>query len=176
MSETEVLKVRLLRNGAKLPWRATPLATGYDVFACLESGLPLELGPDVVLVPTGIAIEAPFGYDVQIRPRSGLSRQGVAVELGTIDADYRGELFVAMRTFGSRSSYLIEQGDRIAQLVIARGMSTSQCVSGMIGPMCMTVSAPSNEASAPHAGSGQPRRWPKRKPAAHASPATTRTA
>ena len=134
MSETEVLKVRLLRNGAKLPWRATPLATGYDVFACLESGLPLELGPDVVLVPTGIAIEAPFGYDVQIQPRSGLSRHGVAVELGTIDADYRGELFVAMRTFGSRSSYLIERGDRIAQLVIARLADISLQVVDVLTP------------------------------------------
>src|SRR5438445_11357278 len=110
------------------------LVTGSDVCACLESGLTLQLGPDVVLVPTGIAIEAPFGYDVQVRPRSGLSRQGVAVELGTIDADYRGELFVSMRTFGSRSSYLIEQGDRIAQLVIARVADISLQVVDVLTP------------------------------------------
>jgi dUTP diphosphatase len=134
VSEPEALKVRLLRDGAKLPWRATPLATGYDLFACLESGMPLQLGPDVVLVPTGIAIEAPFGYDVQVRPRSGLSRQGVAVELGTIDVDYRGELFVSMHTFGSRPSYLIEHGDRIAQLVIARVADISVQVVDVLTP------------------------------------------
>jgi dUTP pyrophosphatase len=120
VSETEVLKVRVLREGGRLPWRATPLATGYDLFACLDPGDSVKVGPDVIVVPTGIAIEAPAGYDVQVRPRSGLSRQGVTVEFGTIDADYRGEIFVSMHTFGSRSAYLIEHGDRIAQLVIGR--------------------------------------------------------
>ena len=79
-----------------------------------------KLGPDVTLVPTGIACEAPLGYDVQIRPRSGLARRGVNVILGTLDSDYRGELFVSMHTFGSTVSYQIETGDRVAQLVISR--------------------------------------------------------
>jgi dUTP pyrophosphatase len=113
------LKVKLLRAGARLPERATPGATGLDLYACLDREY-VEVGPDVTLVPTGIAIEAPAGFDVQVRPRSGLSRQGVNVVLGTIDADYRGEILVSMHTFGSRKSYPVAQGDRIAQLVVSR--------------------------------------------------------
>jgi dUTP pyrophosphatase len=114
------LRVKRLRPGARLPFRATQAATGLDVYACLEAPGYLEIGPDVTLVPTGVAFELPPGYDVQVRPRSGLSRQSVNVILGTIDADYRGELFVSMHTFGTRESYRIQDGDRIAQLVISR--------------------------------------------------------
>ena len=112
------IKVQLLRPGARLPQRATPGASGLDLHACLEA--PIDLTPDVTLVPTGIAIEAPPGYDLQIRPRSGLARRGVDVILGTLDSDYRGEVFVSMRTFGSLASYRVEDGNRIAQLVISR--------------------------------------------------------
>ena len=112
------IKVKLLRPGARLPAFATPGASGLDLFACLVA--PLELSQDVTLVSTGIAIEAPRGYDLQIRPRSGLARRGVDVVLGTLDSDYRGEVFVSMRTFGSLRSYRIEDGDRIAQLVVSR--------------------------------------------------------
>jgi len=120
VAESDVVRVKLLRDGARLPWRATAQATGFDLFACLPAGESLEVGPDVTLVPTGIALEAPAGFDVQVRPRSGLSRQGVTAELGTIDADYRGEIFVSMHTFGSLSTYQIQHGDRIAQLVVGR--------------------------------------------------------
>lgn len=112
------LRVKLLRPGALMPVRATASSSGLDLYACLEE--PIELGPDVTLVPVGIAIEAPDGYDVQIRPRSGLGRHGVNVVYGTIDSDYRGELFVSMYTFGSRTSYTILPGDRIAQLVVSK--------------------------------------------------------
>jgi dUTP pyrophosphatase len=112
------IKVKLLRPGARLPAFATPGASGLDLYACLEA--PVDLSPDVMLVPTGIAIEAPRGYDLQIRPRSGLARRGVDAILGTLDSDYRGEVFVSMRTFGSLTSYRIEDGDRIAQLVISK--------------------------------------------------------
>jgi dUTP pyrophosphatase len=71
-------------------------------------------------VPTGVAIEAPMGLDVQIRPRSGLSSKGVMVTLGTIDADYRGELLVTMYVLPHRGPHVVEDGDRIAQLVISR--------------------------------------------------------
>lgn len=71
-------------------------------------------------MPAGIAIEFPPGYDVQVRPRSGLSAKGVGVTLGTIDADYRGELLVTMWTFGDTETHEIRNGDRIAQLVIAQ--------------------------------------------------------
>jgi dUTP pyrophosphatase len=112
------IRVKLLRPGARMPAFATPGASGLDLYACL--GAPLELSQDVTLVPTGIAVEAPPGFDMQIRPRSGLARRGVDVVLGTIDSDYRGEVFVSMRTFGSLTSYRIEDGDRIAQLVVSR--------------------------------------------------------
>jgi dUTP pyrophosphatase len=65
-------------------------------------------------------MEFPYGFDLQVRPRSGLSARGVGVALGTIDADYRGELLVTMWTFGSRREYVVQDGDRIAQLVVAR--------------------------------------------------------
>ena len=118
MTDSAVLKVKLLRPGAQLPVRATPGSSGLDLYACLDA--PVDLGPDVTLVPTGISIEAPVGYDLQIRPRSGLGRRGVDLILGTLDPDYRGEVFVSMRTFGSTTSFRIEDGDRIAQLVVAR--------------------------------------------------------
>ena len=118
MTEPAVLKIKLLRPGAKLPERATPGSSGLDLYACLDA--PVELGPDVTLVPTGIAIEAPPGYDLQIRPRSGLGRRGVDLIFGTLDSDYRGEVFVSMRTFGSTASFRVEHGDRIAQLVVSK--------------------------------------------------------
>lgn len=117
MSEP-VLKVKLLRDGARLPVRATSGSSGLDLFACLDT--PIDLTQDVTLVPTGIATEAPAGYDLQIRPRSGLGRRGVDIIYGTVDSDYRGEIFVSMRTFGSTQSFRIEHGDRIAQLVISK--------------------------------------------------------
>lgn len=112
------IRVKKLRHGAHLPVRATTGSTGYDLFACLDANL--AVGPEPTRVPTGIAIEAPAGYDVQIRPRSGLSSKGVMVTLGTIDADYRGELLVTMYTLPHREPHVVHDGDRIAQLVISR--------------------------------------------------------
>jgi dUTP pyrophosphatase len=114
------LKVRRLRPTARLPQRATPGSTGLDLFACIEGAGSIKLGRDPVLVPTGIAIEVPPGYDAQVRPRSGLSAKGVGVTFGTIDSDYRGEVLVTMYLFGALDSHIIRHGDRIAQLVISR--------------------------------------------------------
>jgi len=119
-AEGPTLRVQLLRPGARLPQRATPGASGLDLFACIEAPGSVEVGRDPVRVPTGIAIEVPPGYEAQVRPRSGLSAQGVGVTFGTIDSDYRGEVLVTMYLFGSRESHTIRHGDRIAQLVIAR--------------------------------------------------------
>ena len=116
----DVLKVKLLRPGARLPSRATAGSTGLDLYACLEAPGYVDLGPDAALVPTGIAIEAPVGFDVQIRPRSGLGREGVTLIFGTIDSDYRGEILVSMHTFGTRTSHRVRHGDRIGQLVVSR--------------------------------------------------------
>ena len=118
MSETAVLRVQRLRPDAHLPKRATPSSTGYDLYACLDEDL--IVGQEPTLVPTGIAIEAPSGYDVQVRPRSGLSSKGVQVAFGTIDSDYRGEVLVTMYVLPYRQPHTIRPGDRIAQLVIAR--------------------------------------------------------
>ncbi len=118
MSETAVLRVQRLRPDAHLPERATPSSTGYDLYACLDEDL--VVGQEPTLVPTGIAIEAPPGYDVQVRPRSGLSVKGVQVTFGTIDSDYRGEVLVTMYVLPYREPHLIRPGDRIAQLVVGR--------------------------------------------------------
>jgi dUTP pyrophosphatase len=113
------LKVLRLHPEARLPERATPGAAGLDLYACLPDGDVL-LGRDPVRVPAGVAIEIPPGYDVQVRPRSGLSLEGVGVAFGTIDSDYRGEVLVTMWVFGSRTEHRVRHGDRIAQLVVAR--------------------------------------------------------
>jgi dUTP pyrophosphatase len=122
-----LLKVKRLRPDAVLPSRATPGSSGLDLFACIEGRGSLELTVDPQLVPTGIAIEMPNGYDATIRPRSGLGSRGINVVFGTIDSDYRGELLVSMYVFGSRSDYRISHGDRIAQLVVARLADLAVC-------------------------------------------------
>ena len=115
------LKVKKLNPRAILPKKATESASGYDLFACIDEGsITLNKDADPQMVPTGIAIETPPGFDAQIRPRSGLSLKGVGVTFGTIDSDYRGELKVTMYLFGGKKSFTVNHGDRIAQLVIAR--------------------------------------------------------
>ena len=115
---TAAIRVALLREGARLPFRATPGSTGFDIFACLQDGEEIIVGPDPVLIPTGIALEFPPTLDVQIRPRSGLSSRGVMSTVGTIDSDYRGEVFVTMYTVGNRPPHAVRSGDRIAQMVV----------------------------------------------------------
>ncbi|MEX0801533.1 MAG: dUTP diphosphatase [Dehalococcoidia bacterium] len=118
MIETATLRVQRLRPGARLPERATPGSTGYDLYACLDGDI--EVGQAPALIPTGLAIEAPAGYDVQIRPRSGLSSKGVMATFGTIDSDYRGELLVTLFVLPYRGPHTVRPGDRIAQLVVGR--------------------------------------------------------
>ncbi len=114
-----VIRVKRVRPGARLPRRATQGSSGFDLYASLEAG-DVIVGQYPVLIPTGIAIEAPPGYDVQIRPRSGLARQGVLCTYGTIDADYRGELMVTMYTMALDIEHRIQDGDRIAQIVVSQ--------------------------------------------------------
>jgi len=118
--ETSILKVKRLRPGARLPERATEGSSGLDLFACIDGQDHVLLGRRPVRVGTGIAIEFPRGFDVQVRPRSGLAAKGVGVTLGTIDSDYRGEVLVTMYLFGDLEEYRIGNGDRIAQLVVTR--------------------------------------------------------
>ena len=120
MEQPQALKVKKLRPDARLPERATPGATGLDLFACIRGQGTVALGPEPTLIGTGIAIEVPKGYDVQIRPRSGLSTRGIGVALGTVDSDYRGEVMVTMYLFSLGATHKVGHGDRIAQMVIAR--------------------------------------------------------
>ena len=115
------LKIKRLRPNAKLPKRATPSSTGLDIFACIDGEGAIKLvGTQPKAIPTGIAIEMPMGYDVQIRPRSGLSSQGVGVTFGTIDSDYRGEVLITMYLFDPNATFEIRHGDRIAQMAISK--------------------------------------------------------
>lgn len=103
-----------------LPAYATDGSAGMDLLAAVDGDLPLQPG-ERTLVPTGLAIALPAGYEAQIRPRSGLAlKHGVTVlnAPGTIDADYRGELGVILINHGARS-FTVERGSRIAQLIIA---------------------------------------------------------
>jgi dUTP pyrophosphatase len=117
--EALTLRVLRLRPGARLPQRQTALASGYDLHACLQDG-PLTVGETPVRVPTGIAVAAAPGLDVQVRPRSGLSARGVMAVFGTLDADYRGEVMVTLYCLPAVGAYEVQDGDRIAQLVVSR--------------------------------------------------------
>lgn len=103
-----------------LPAYATAEAAGMDVAAAVTGDLVIAPG-DIVLVPTGFRVSLPSGYELQVRPRSGLAvRHGLTIvnSPGTIDADYRGEVKVALVNLG-RQPYTVKRGDRIAQLVLA---------------------------------------------------------
>ena len=104
-----------------LPAYMTPEAAGMDLFAAVTEPLLLPPG-DRVLVPTGLQIALPAGFEGQIRPRSGLAvKHGITVlnSPGTIDADYRGEIKVILINLG-QEPYTITRGDRIAQLIVSK--------------------------------------------------------
>ena len=104
-----------------LPAYETKGSSGMDIRAWTEEEIILRPG-DIRLVPTGISISIPQGYEAQIRPRSGLALKhgiGLVNSPGTIDSDYRGEIGIIMVNFG-KEPFIIRRGDRIAQMVIAR--------------------------------------------------------
>ena len=108
--------------GLALPDYATPGAAGLDLQAAIDENATVLLkSGERTLVPTGLALQLPKGYEAQVRPRSGLAlKHGITVlnSPGTIDADYRGELSVLLVNHGSEP-YLLTRGQRIAQLVVA---------------------------------------------------------
>ena len=114
------MKIKVVNKGHQpLPEYATPQSAGMDLRANIDS--PITLKP-MALVPTGLYIALPAGFEAQIRPRSGLAlKHGITVlnTPGTIDADYRGELMVLLVNF-SDTDFVINDGERIAQMVIAR--------------------------------------------------------
>ncbi len=116
-----MMKVRMISKSGVMPTYATEGASGMDLRAYTEE--PIILRPmERMLVPTGIYVEIPQGYEGQVRARSGLAIKngiGLVNSIGTIDSDYRGELRVPLINFGSEP-FEIQNGDRIAQLVIAK--------------------------------------------------------
>jgi len=116
--------IKRLSHGADLPLPdyQSALAAGLDLLAAVPADAPIELAPgERALVPTGIAIALPPGFEGQVRPRSGLAaRHGITVlnTPGTVDADYRGELQVILVNFGAEP-FVISRGMRIAQLIAA---------------------------------------------------------
>ncbi|MEA1923233.1 MAG: dUTP diphosphatase [Pseudomonadota bacterium] len=118
-NEIEVKIIRC-RPEARLPLYMTEQAAGMDLYAVLDDDLVLSSGRRV-MVPTGIAIALPSGYEAQVRPRSGLAlKHGVTLvnSPGTIDADYRGEISVIMINHGE-TDFIISDGERIAQMIVA---------------------------------------------------------
>ncbi len=116
------VEVKRLPHGADLPLPeyATADSAGLDLLAAVEGDLTLQPGKRA-LVPTGLAIALPQGYEAQVRPRSGLAlRNGVTVlnSPGTVDADYRGEVSVILANLGDEP-FVVTRGMRIAQMVVA---------------------------------------------------------
>ena len=117
------LKIKVLnRSRHPLPAYGTHEAAGMDLRAYLPEG-PMTLRPmQRALIPTGIHIQLPAGYECQIRPRSGLAlNYGISIvnSPGTVDADYRGEIGIILNNLGEKD-FTVNDGDRIAQMVIAR--------------------------------------------------------
>ncbi len=116
------------KKGAVVPCYKTLGAAGADVSACLDSPVVIKKG-ERRLIPTGLFFEIPEGYEVQLRPRSGLAlKNGITVlnTPGTIDSDYRGEIMALLQNFGE-SDFTVNNGDRIAQIVVSpvtRGIFT----------------------------------------------------
>ena len=119
---TVKVKVNKTNPNATLPSYATAGAAGMDVCACLPAYAPKVFRPgERGLVPTGLAFALPHGYEMQIRPRSGLAlKSGISVinSPGTLDQDYRGELGILLINHSQDESVTIRHGDRIAQLIV----------------------------------------------------------
>lgn len=116
------MKVQIINRGHQpLPAYATPQSAGMDLRANIDESIVLH-PMDRRLVPTGLFMALPAGFEAQIRPRSGLAlKHGITVlnTPGTIDADYRGEIMVLLINF-SQTDFVINDGERVAQMVIAK--------------------------------------------------------
>lgn len=116
------LKVKIInKSGNPLPAYETPSSAGMDVRACIDS--PITIEPmQRVLVPTGLLVQLPQGYEMQIRPRSGMAlKHGITLanSPGTVDADYRGEIGIIVINLSDKP-FVINDGERICQMVITR--------------------------------------------------------
>ena len=113
----EVMVARM-DDGARLPTRGSEYAAGWDLYSLEEYVVPFRKS---VKLRTGLRVAIPVGYEGQVRARSSLGSKGLILphSIGTIDADYRGELFVLMTWIGEGESYRVKAGERIAQLLIS---------------------------------------------------------
>jgi len=135
----EELTVKISRilphgDGLALPHYATDGSAGMDILAAVDEPTAITPGA-TVLIPSGFSLEIPRGFEAQIRPRSGLALKfniGILNAPGTIDSDYRGEVKIIMTNFGS-ASFVVNRGDRIAQMIIARYARVSWEESGTLG-------------------------------------------
>jgi len=111
------VRVARVHEDAKLPTRGSIHAAGWDLYALEDTRVPYRTA---TLVRTGLHVAIPVGYEGQVRARSSLGKKGLIPPhgIGTIDADYRGELFVMMTWIGDSDSYTVKKGERIAQILI----------------------------------------------------------
>lgn len=123
MTDTATVQVKTLPNfeGLDLPHYATEHSAGMDFYAAIDAPITIKPG-ERTLIPTGMCIALPEGYELQIRSRSGLSLKNGIICLNspaTIDADYRGEIGIILANMG-QEAFTVERGMRVAQMVIAR--------------------------------------------------------
>ncbi|HEX7356098.1 MAG TPA: dUTP diphosphatase [Ignavibacteriaceae bacterium] len=124
MAEIIKIKVKRLSNDfldVALPYYATSGSAGMDIRAAIKDDVFIQPGK-VELIPTDISLEIPLGYEIQVRPRSGLAANhciGILNSPGTIDSDYRGEVKIIIMNFG-KEDFKISKGDRIAQLIVSK--------------------------------------------------------
>jgi dUTP pyrophosphatase len=124
MESSVEIKFKRLRKELShipLPSYATKGSSGLDIYAALEKPITLSHGA-IEIVPTNISVEIPEGYEIQVRPRSGLAANhgiGILNSPGTIDSDYRGEIKIIIINFGQKD-FIIQPAERIAQLVVAK--------------------------------------------------------
>ena len=119
MSDDVEVRVARIHPDAQLPKQGSDLAAGFDLF-CVER-VEVQKGT-TELLPTGLVMEIPAGWEGQIRCRSGLGKKGLILPngVGTIDADYRGEVNVLAHWIGDGESYVVEKGERIGQFLVKR--------------------------------------------------------
>lgn len=112
------LRVEYLNEEVKRLKRGTLMSSGLDISAYLPTRGEQVIEPHhTVIVPTGIKMHIPDGYEILVRPRSGMSKRGIQCNLGTIDSDYRGEIGISL-TNTTEYPFVIENGERVAQLVM----------------------------------------------------------
>jgi len=119
--EIKFKRLRKELNHIPLPSYATKGSAGLDIYAAIEKQIILPHGA-IEMVPTNISVEIPNGYEIQVRPRSGLAAKhgiGILNSPGTIDSDYRGEIKIIIINFG-KEDFVIQPAERIAQLVVSK--------------------------------------------------------